>query len=99
MTDFTIRQGGFCPVCRGIVLRDCSHTMRELRDKFASDAGRDYDSLAADNSALRQRIEEAEIIMSSARDCGTPCEHCIARIDAFLAGEAVFSDSEREGKE
>lgn len=56
MTDFTIRQGGFCPVCRGIVLRDCSHTMRELRDKFASDAGRDYDALAAENVALRAEL-------------------------------------------
>lgn len=31
MSKFTIKSGSYCPVCRGMTLCDCTHTMDELR--------------------------------------------------------------------
>ena len=61
MSDFTIKSGGYCPVCRGMVLRDCSHTMSELRSAASGD-----DALAAERDALRRDAERYRWLRDSA---------------------------------
>ena len=38
--------------------------------------------------ALQARLAEAEALLRDILDCSNPCDACVARIDAFLAGTA-----------
>lgn len=94
MSDFTIKRSTYCPVCRGIVLSDCPHTMGELRNALSGHTRSDYDWLVHEMEGLRRKLDEAlqeRDAMGADRD-RLAAELSAAREDAMTLAVQVVAD-------
>ena len=74
MVDFTIKSGSYCPVCEGAALRDCGHTMSELRAAVSGDASLAARLAEAERDAARwQRVRRLSYEISDPDLRGTVC--------------------------